>query len=505
MRQFNLIDEKWIPVRFPDGTRDELGIRDTLLRSREIASIEDASPLVVAALHRFLLAVLYRALEGPTDIGQAKKLFKEGLPEEKITAYLEKWRDRFWLFDEKYPFGQNPNVPKGAIEPWTKLTAEYNATSNKVLFDHTDTKKPGVREPSECARWLISTMSFSISGGRGYYPSPSPNAMMCIPLGPTLHDTLCFCLVPYPNREVMHSDSALWERVPQNLPLGVPKKMASGYADLYSWQSRMIKLERLPTGEVSHMGFVAGQGFENLSNIPDPMQPYKEDETRGKLPVQFRKDRGTWRDFDTLLPDNTGLAPQTIQNAIRVAGNKAGAIPYSVQILGLRYEPPNANVDFWRMEHFILPESLASDRSVRSEINQLLTDADNTQKALWSACSDFARNILGRGERPPDKKDIKKFIEQMPVSPIYWSMLESNFHELLREFSLERGSEDIRCQWLRSVRSALQAAWNQHRASVVTGDAWAIRALVKAEEPVRRKLYELNQEIQKLEPKEEAV
>ena len=89
---------------FPDGTRDELGIRDTLLRSSEIATIEDPSPLVVAALHRFLLAVLYRALEGPTDIDQAKALFKEGLPKEKIIAYLEKWRDRFWLFDDKYPF-----------------------------------------------------------------------------------------------------------------------------------------------------------------------------------------------------------------------------------------------------------------------------------------------------------------------------------------------------------------------------------------------------------------
>ena len=35
-----------------------------LLQAKKIASIEDASPLVVAALHRFLLAVLYRALEG---------------------------------------------------------------------------------------------------------------------------------------------------------------------------------------------------------------------------------------------------------------------------------------------------------------------------------------------------------------------------------------------------------------------------------------------------------
>jgi CRISPR system Cascade subunit CasA len=192
MSRFNLIDEKWIPVRLLDGSRDELGILDTLLKSGDLAAIEDPSPLVTAALHRFLLAVLYRALEGPTDINQAKALFKEGLPAAKIVAYLDVWRDRFRLFDENYPFGQNPKVPKDAIEPWTKLTAEYNATSNKVLFDHTDTKNPGAREAKECARWLISTMAFSISGGRGYYPSPSPNAMMCIPLGRNLHQTLCY-------------------------------------------------------------------------------------------------------------------------------------------------------------------------------------------------------------------------------------------------------------------------------------------------------------------------
>ena len=90
MSRFNLIDERWIPVRFPDGSRDELGIRDTLLRSKEIEAIEDPSPLVVAALHRFLLAILYRALEGPTDIDQAKKLFKDGIRIEKTTAYMEK-------------------------------------------------------------------------------------------------------------------------------------------------------------------------------------------------------------------------------------------------------------------------------------------------------------------------------------------------------------------------------------------------------------------------------
>jgi CRISPR system Cascade subunit CasA len=500
MSRFNLIDEKWIPVRFPDGTRDELGIRDTLLRSKEITGIEDSSPLVVAALHRFLLAVLYRALEGPTDIDQARILFKTGLPADKITFYLEKWRDRFWLFDEVYPFGQNPHVPKDEIEPWTKLTAEYNATSNKVLFDHTNTKKPGARDPKECTRWLLSTMTFSISGGRGYYPSPSPNAMMCIPLGQNLNETICYNLVPYPNRDVMQADSALWEREPNMLPLSAPKMVALGYADLYTWQARMVHFEELPSGGVTVMRFVAGHGFDNPSKNPDPMQPYKTDKTHGKLPIQFRKDRGTWRDFDSLLPDDGNLAPLTIQNALRLAGNNFGNMPKSVLVLGLKYEPPNANLDFWRMERFALPEALAGSRFIRAEIQQLLSDAEDTQKSLWTACCSFARDLLSRGSREPTKKDISAFVDQMPVNSWYWSALESRFHKILYDYTVTQDPEDIRCQWLKFVRDTMKAAWTQHSTSVAAGDAWAIRALVKAERLVGRKLKELNDEITKLEP-----
>lgn len=503
MRKFNLVDEKWIPVRFLNGDRDELGISATLLRSIEIAAIEDPSPLVVAALHRFLLAVLYRALEGPTDIEQAKALFKAGLPGEKITAYLEKWRDRFWLFDEKYPFGQNPNVPKSEIEPWTKLTAEYNATSNKVLFDHTNTKKPGARKPSVCACWLLSTMTFSISGGRGYYPSPSPNAIMCIPLGRDLQSTLCYSLVPYQNRDVMSDDSALWEREPQSLPLISPKRVATGYSDLYTWQSRMVCLEHLPSGEVSIMRFVAGYGFDNPSKNPDPMQPYKIDKTHGVSPVQFRQDRGTWRDFDSLIPDSGNLAPLTIQNALRLAGRNVDSLPKSVLTLGLRYEPPNANLDFWRMERFTLPAALVSDRYIRTEIRQLLSDAEEAQKSLWLACRSYARDILSRGSREPAGKDISAFVDQMPVSPWYWSTLESCFHSVLHDYTVDIDPDVIRYRWLLYVRNAIKTAWEQQCTAVSTGDAWAIRALVKAERPVRRKLKELGDEITKLDPEKE--
>ena len=93
-------------------------------------------------------------------------------------------------------------------------------------------------------------------------------------LGESLHQTLCYCLVPYRNREVMCGDSALWEREPKQLPLANPKRISSGYADLFTWQPRMILLDEMPSGGVCAMRFVAGEGFENPSQDSDPMQPY---------------------------------------------------------------------------------------------------------------------------------------------------------------------------------------------------------------------------------------
>ncbi|MCZ7626724.1 MAG: hypothetical protein M5R38_13935 [Candidatus Methylomirabilis sp.] len=58
---------------------------------------------------------------------------------------------------------------------------------------------------------------------------------------------------------------------------------------------------------------------------------------------------------------------------------------------------------------------------------------------------------------------------------------------------------------VRVRQGTLKKAWGQHRASVSMGDAWAIRALVKAEGPVLRKLKELNDEIAKLEPRKEVL
>lgn len=540
MSRFNLIDEKWIPVRFLDGRREELGISDTLLHSKEIAAIEDPSPLVVAALHRFLLAVLYRALEGPSDIDEAKQLFREGLPTEKISAYLEKWWDRFWLFDEKYPFGQVPTFKPNKWRPWTALAVECNADTAKVLFDHSNESSSSNIQLGEATRWLLATQTFAVSTGKSEIShtgtAPSAGSVMAIPIGVNLEDTLLFCLVPQ-NRMVAMDDLPIWEREPEPIEYlrskvkvsdnksGESKdrtieRGAHGVADLYTWRTRSVLFKDSQADFLTDVGFASGIGYKESLDF-DPMLGYEikelkeknsKEKVKRKFSIQF-EDRDFWRDFDSLLPDETRLAPRVIEHAVQLAKKERTRFPRGVIVLGQKYFPPRPNVAFWRKEYFILPEAISGDCYIRHDIRDILIEAEEAGKALWNgedgikACLSssigvYAKALLSRGERDVLLSDIKCFAQSVNVVPWFWSSLESRFHEILCEYTLDRDSDDIRCQWLKSVRDTLRAAWSHHGASVSTGDVWAIRALVKAEGPVLKKLKELNNEISRLESPE---
>lgn len=510
MSEFNLVDERWIPVKLPGGTREELGIRETLKRSHEIASIEDPSPLVVAALHRLLLAVLYRAIEGPADIVEAKSLLKSGLPVDVVVDYLEKWRNRFFLLDEKYPFFQvpdyEPKTKKGKKQwrSWSPLAAEHNADNNKVLFDHLAVNDAGSIPCKQAARWLLACQSFVLGGGNSDFvytkSAPSATAVIALPIGKSLHDTLLFSLVPQ-NREVLREDKPVWERQPElvaSLKSG-PKRTATGYADLYTWQTRSIRFNPEQADcRISELVFASGVAFEHGALV-DPMVSYRIDDKYGKLPLQFRE-RGIWRDFDSLLPDESNLAPSVVEHARTLVTDEPDRFPESVMVMG--QANTKARIDFWRMERYALPKALAGDRLVREEIRELLREAEDASASLWKSCAIFAGNLIGRGERDPSKTDIKAFVDQMPLDDMFWSTLEARFHRILADYTLDKDSEYIRCQWLKSVLSTLSATWNHHRNTAAQGDVWTIRALVRAERPVARKKKELKEEIAKLEPME---
>lgn len=500
--RFNLIDEPWIPVQRPDGTRCELGIRDTLLQAEEIAAIQDGSPLVVAALHRLLLAVLYRALQGPTDGTQAKAWFQTGWPIERVEHYLQGWRDRFWLLHPRYPFAQIPDFEPKAWRAWTVLAAEHNADNAKVLFDHVDVTRAGGIASAHAARWLLAAQTFSVSAGKSELAhtgtAPSAKAAMALPVGQHLRDTLSFMLVPQ-SRVVIERDLALWERKPEAISSlkNECARPVDGYADRYTWRTRSIRLRADDRCRVTEVAFASGVDAQ-AENQGDPMVAYRIDKERGRLPIILRE-RGLWREFDSLLPDAEDLAPQVVVNAIFLARGVPERFPRGLLVLGQAND--KAKIEYWRMEQFHLPEALRGDRSVRKEVHDLLAEAEDVQTSLWKACAAFARAVLSRGPREPDTKDIRGFVSQMPAIGAYWSRLEARFQAVLRDYTEARHWEDIRWSWLNDLRHALNATWDEFTASVDSGDAWAIRALIRAEREVRQRSAALTKDIASLDPK----
>jgi CRISPR system Cascade subunit CasA len=501
--RFNLIDEPWIPVRRLDGKRCEVGIRKALLGAAEIAEIQDASPLVVAALHRLLLAVLYRALSGPVDGRQAKDWFKSGWPPDRIDDYLTRWRDRFWLFHPCYPFAQVPDFEPKIWRAWTVLAAEHNADNAKVLFDHVDVNHAGAIGAAQAARWLLAAQTFSVSAGKSELAhtgtAPSATAAMVIVLGRHLGDTLAYLLAPE-NRAVLNEDRPLWEREPETLSAlrSGCERNVDGFADRYTWRTRSIRLRRNAQGNVTQIAFASGVGA-NAEHHRDPMVAYRIDEKKGRLPVIFR-DRGLWRDFDSLLPDADGEAPQVIVNGVALGRYCPDRFPRAVIVAGQSSD--KAKIEYWRLERFDLPQALHGDRHVRKELRDLLGDAEEAERALWSSCAAYARDLLSRGARKPEARDVRAFVSQMPGISTFWSRLEARFHGVLREYTEQKNADDIRRAWLQGVRSALEESWTLHATSD-GGDAWAIRARIRGERFVLRHLTELARSINSLKPETE--
>lgn len=164
MEKFNLIDEPWIPV-LKGGRVVEVGIGEALLRAHEFARIETPSPLEEAVLHRLLLAVLHRALSGPRCPEDVLDWWRKGgFPQDPIRDYLNRFRDRFFLFHPEAPFLQVADLPEENPLPWSKLLPELASGNNPTLFDHTTEENLPKATYAQAARALLVHQAFAPGG-----------------------------------------------------------------------------------------------------------------------------------------------------------------------------------------------------------------------------------------------------------------------------------------------------------------------------------------------------
>ncbi len=457
---FNLIHEPWLRVENPDGSLGQDSLKGVLLNAHRYARLAHPSPAVLPALHRFLLAVLYRVLDEPRSTDEGVDLFKQGrFPAERVGAYLEHWQDRFDLFHPERPFYQVPDS-EDKVSGVARLAAELASGTNKLLFDHTAEADPPELTHAEIAQLLVTRQMTAIPEGAGYSPSPAGGAAFVLPQGRNLFETLVLNLVPY-SEEENEDDAPIWEgATPKSAAVKAAKPRGSrGLTERYTWLTRIVKLQE-PEGDapVSALHYAAGIKFDG-GDSPDPMLAYRKDEKRGLLPVSFNKYKAFWRDFQALIPNpdsGSYLAPQTVKHARNIYEELERTDPLTLLVSGLSND--KAKVVLWRTEQFNVPQVLLQNPGAYAELTRLLEYADNGGRTLYGATQRLAEKLLSIGERKPDPADVRNLAASFPASMHYWSRLETRFPELLERFETQTFDERF-SWWLGQITLVTREAW----------------------------------------------
>lgn len=524
MEGFNLIDEPWIPCIDMNGRTVEYGIRDTLLQAHLLREIFDDSPLVTVSIHRLLLAILFRAFEGPKDFESWKKLWEgKSFKRSNLTDYIEKWESRFDLFSQTHPFYQMKGLETRKAVTVTRLATECSSGNNTTLFDHSTDMDRVFWAPPQTAKWLIACQSFALGFGKSrnatikgkeekipYSADGIALRGMCVWLqGENLFDTLMINLIPNDNESLPP-----WEledpHVYRDKLDGKKRKTYSsfGLVDRLTWQSRLILL--LPEhGTVSNMYFTQGRSADKSPG--DPMKVYRASINEGISPLSFSSTKATWREAHSImmipLPNSNEHRPEcfNLVARIRLSGILEQQKHYLINVAGLASAPGKAGKFLlWRQERMPIPASILINGEQIERIGNLLRNSELTAGELRKRVYRIAKLYIAPdsevpGSKQPDSNEVIKISDAINPCHAYWSRLEEHFFPLLREIAGDwdkeknewkpDGEQLATIAWRKALKKEAQRALEESiRALGTTGRA--IQAVAR----VRTNFYDWNPE-----------
>jgi CRISPR system Cascade subunit CasA len=519
---FDLLDEPWIPHTDAEGVATAGGIRHVLAHAHEIREIADPSPVVTAALHRLLIAVLHAAYRGPRDAEAWASMRDAGrFSTEVLDGYLLPLRERFDLFHAERPFYQDGTLDPTYAAVISRLALELASGNNATLFDHTTDEHAPAIDPAQAARLLVAQHVFALGGritfeaGQGKHGSakagPLVKAAMVLVTGGSLFETLLHNLHQYAPEEgvpcptAAHStDRPAWERDAPPRPID---RSPLGYLDFLTWQSRRARLipELTAGGEIEVGRVVLMKGEQLLDGWhrrdAETMVAFTANEkakgSEDPWPaVAFREDRALWRDSLALLTlDQTHARPRTLtwlDDLVRARTLRRSEVVF-VDALGTVSD--QAKMLMWRHERLTLPLAYLDreNRELLGQLRRAITHAEDAGGAVRAAIWRMATILVAPGASDPNARQpaqaaVRPIADQFTPLHAYWPRLDLPFRALLLalpdDTSVRDGDtvygERTLPAWRETVRSAARAALQEATLGMDTS-ARALKALAAAE------------------------
>lgn len=371
MGQYNLLDEPWIAVMPADGGRAETVSLLTLFReAHRYQRLAGEMVTQDFAVLRLLLAVLttvftrfdadgepYPFVELDERGRQTNDVDKDDLPggarsyrkvmrntwkilwergqfPDIVTTYLEKWRDRFYLFDESYPFYQvriedliNEKAEQDSDGEFKSvilgktINRTISESDHKVaLFSPVSDSEKNKLQNAEFARWLIAAQNYLGVQDKGKfleYPKTAEEKIskgwlfelggICIS-GETLFETLMMNLVlEHPQSQYrMTRQRPCWEFEPNEfLKKLMRSEQPDNLAELYTNWCRAIYVD--PKSEnISEKQIIAVKLRRLILNQPLELMTIwnSPDKNNFSSPKVHHPEQAMWRSFGLITMDD---------------------------------------------------------------------------------------------------------------------------------------------------------------------------------------------------------
>jgi CRISPR system Cascade subunit CasA len=479
---YSLLTESWLPVLDTAGGTRSVSLLEAFADASVIERLVGDVPGQEPALLRLLLAILHRAVDGPADLDSWRDLWDaDQLPTDRIEAYLQRWADAFELFHPVSPFFQVAGL--SAKSPPEGLANLFPKTSGAVpVFSRYPQAVPTRLDPATAARWLVHLQAWDAAGiktgalgdpnapqGRSYGNRVGPLGLygVIVARGRTLRDTLLLNLLPAEEIDADADDRPCWESGPLT---AVPQeRRPRGLLDLYTWQSRRVRL--FPTlsqdGLAVTAALVCGGDRFDVHDVfgKDPHTGWRRSQPQEKklkripvyLPAAHRPDRQVWRGLTTMLPAVTtsaggepaALLPPLLLSwlgALTDAGLLDGRTTVGLGAYGCHYGQQSAVVEDTLTDD--LPVALAVLRRDAPATATLVDGCAHDAAAAADALRTLAANLT-RAAGSRDEEQARAVGNRLAES--LYHHLDGPFRALLRQANSLDPLHD-RQRWQQALR-----------------------------------------------------
>lgn len=358
MSEFNLIDEPWISVVTDyKGTTELVSLREFFQNCHNYLDLAGEMPTQNFAVMRFLLAILhtvfsrYDADGNPYEMVNLNEkmqqvenvdeeyeeeyedalmetwesLWKAGKFPKIVIDYLESWHDRFYLFDDDYPFYQvTKETIKNVDVKFDDNTSDTSTVTPKLinrtisesnnkdsLFSPKSKENKNILTNAQITRWLITFQGISNASDKKSINKIKGKSIGWIyNLGgvfissDNLFKTLILNLVlkhPEPQYNVIQKPCWEFNQVDAYNKY-LSNRRIDNIAELYTNWSRLMFYFTYVGGKKKELynvrifRVVKTNSIDSINNFLEPMTIWETDE-KNSVPKKHEINKATWRSF----------------------------------------------------------------------------------------------------------------------------------------------------------------------------------------------------------------